>query len=414
MTRRAAAVLFLIVGAVAFGGVRAAGLAAVSVQGAPQPVQGAPPTVQGAAQTVSPADVAAAVDKLGSLDLAVRTSASRTIRRGAAAVVVPALTRAAREHADGYTRYRALVLLAGFDDPSTGALMRQLMSDRNDRLRMVSYQWNEHHPDAAAIPSMIEALGNEQSEFVRPALLRALAANGRDDRAHRALLPLITRGQDDFRGAVIEALGEYKATYGLGPISEVAKLDGPLQDDAVTALGRIGDPSSHELLAELQRTAPRVVQPSIAAALCLIGANVSANDTYLKQSLTFAASSENNQALLRGAAHALAVLAARGNAGALTALLDVGVPGKDPIRTPVALAIGGVALRNSDALLAGLESRNDRDAALDLMQDAFDRLSSEDFQLELFYVAVRRAYWRETSNTPRRQLIEALIRKLEF
>src|SRR5262249_41493311 len=141
---------------------------------------------------------------------------------------------------------------------------------------------------------------------------------------------------------------------------------------------------------------------------------VSANETYLKQSLTFAAGAENNQPLLRGAAHALAVLAARGNPGALTALLDVGVPGKDPVRTPVALAIGGVALRNPDALLAGLEARKDRDAALELMQDAFDRLSSEDFELELFYVAVRRAYWREASNTPRRQLIEALIRKLEF
>ena len=63
------------------------------------------------------------------------------------------------------------------------------------------------------IPSLIEALAKEQSEFVRPALLRALVAHGSDARARTAILPLVMRGQDDFRGAVIEALGEYRVTY---------------------------------------------------------------------------------------------------------------------------------------------------------------------------------------------------------
>jgi hypothetical protein len=194
----------------------------------------------------------------------------------------------------------------------------------------------------------------------------------------------------------------------------VAKLDGPLQDDAVTALGKIGDASSHDLLAELQRSGPRPVQPSIAAALCLLGANVPANEDYLKKSLAFGVSSGTNQPLLRGAAHGLAVLAVRENAGALTSLLDAGVPAKDPARAPIALAVGLVALRSPAVLLTVLQSRRDREDALLLLQDAFDMLSSEDYELERFYVEVRHVYWASAPNSPQRLLAEALIKKLEF
>jgi hypothetical protein len=76
--------------------------------------------------------------------------------------------------------------------------------------------------------------------------------------------------------------------------------------------------------------------------------------------------------------------------------------------------VGVAALRNPQVLLAALEPRKDRDAVLELMQDAFDMLSSEDFELERFYVDVRHAYWREPASSARRPLIEALIRKLEF
>ncbi len=354
------------------------------------------------------------VDTLGSFDLPVRLEASRTVRRAPTAVAVPALTRAAREHADGYVRYRALVLLAGFGDDSAVDVMRQVMSDRNDRLRMVAYAWFEHHRDVTVVPALIDSLGREQSEFVRPALLRALAAYGDNARARDAVLPLIIRGQDDFRGALIEALGDYRGAYAVPPISDVAKLDGPLQDDAVTALGKIGDVSTHELLAELQRTGPRPVQPSVAAALCLLGANVPANEEYLKKSLAYGVSTGANQPLLRGAAHGLAVLAVRDNAGALTSLLDAGVPAKEPARAPIALAVGLVALRNPELLLNVLQPRPDREGVLLLLQDAFDMLSSEDYELERFYVDVRHVYWAAAPNSPRRQLAEALIMKLEF
>ena len=363
---------------------------------------------------VSAADVAAAIDKLGSFDLPVRTEASRTVRRAAVEVAVPALTRAAREHRDGYVRYRALVLLAGFGEASTADVMRQLMTDRNDRLRTVAYAWFEYHRDPGVLPVLIDALSREESEFVRPALFRAVAADGDDPRARAALVPLIMRGQDDFRGALIEALGDYRATYAAKTIADVAVLDGPLQNDAVTALGKIGDQTTHDLLAELQRSGPRDAQPAIAAALCLLGASCGANEDYLKKSLVFGATSESYQPLLRGAAHGLAVLAVRNNAGALTALLDAGVPARDPARAPIALAVGLVALRNPQIVLDVAEPRKDQQGVMELLRDAFDMLSSEDYELERFYVEVRHAYWTAAANSPRRQLAEALIRTLEF
>ena len=64
-----------------------------------------------------PTELRAAIDKLGKLDYDTRTKASRTIRRSPAAQAVPALMQAVSDHADGYVRYRALVLLTGFNDP---------------------------------------------------------------------------------------------------------------------------------------------------------------------------------------------------------------------------------------------------------------------------------------------------------
>ena len=64
------------------------------------------------------------------------------------------------------------------------------------------------------------------------------------------VLPMVLRGEDDYRGVVIEALGRYHGTYAVPAMTGVAKLDGPLQDDAVTAVavapenGALRNPSS--------------------------------------------------------------------------------------------------------------------------------------------------------------------------
>lgn len=364
-------------------------------------------------QTPAPAELTAAIEKLGSFDFPTRMEASRTVRRASVESAVPALVRATREHADEYVRYRALVLLSGFGDAAAAERMRELIADRNDRLRAVAFGWFERHPDARILSALVDTLSRERSEFVRPALTRAIAAQGGDPRARAALIPLVTRGEDFFRGAVIEALGDYRAAYALEPIAEVAKLEGPLQDDAITAIGKIGEATMLPLLAALQKTAPAGVRPTIAAAVCLLGDNCQGQEDYLKKTLAFAAAGDEQQSLLRGVSHALGVLAARGRAAALSTLFDISASGRESVRAPVALTVGVVAVRNPAIVLAALESRKDRDAAIELLRDAFDMLA-EDFEEEQFYVAVRREFWAAPAGSARRDVAEALINKLEF
>ena len=366
------------------------------------------------AADVSADALAAAIPRLSSFDRAVRTDASRTVRRAPAPLAVPALTRAALDHADGYVRYRALVLLAGFGEASASAAMRQVIGDRNDRLRAVAYTWFELHTDPTMVPVLVGALAREQSEFVRPALTPALAAYADSREARAAVLPLVMRGEDVFRGVVIEALGDHRAKDAVDAIIEVAKLEGPLQDDAVSALGKIGDGRARETLIDLQRSGPSAAQPAIAAGLYLLDVNRPANEEYLKKSLAFAAANEGAQPLLRAAASALGVLAARGHAVSLLALFDAGVPAKDPPRAPIALAIGTVALRNPRVLIDALEARRDVDGAILLLRDAFDELSAEDYALERFFIEVRHAYWAAPAGSARRVLCEKLIQQLEF
>ena len=233
-----------------------------------------------APRAVPAAELQAAIDKLGDLDYATRTNAARTVRRTPGAQAVPALLQAVAEHADGYVRFRALVLLTGFNDPRAKDSMRESLASPNDRLRAVAYSFFEHNLDRTMTPDFLAALDKEQAEFVRPALVRALAAQGAidDPRVRQALVREVGRGEDFFRSAVIEALGDYKAQYAIETLMGIAKLDGPLQDDAAVALGKIGDSRALETLAALQRSAPKATQPSIAAAICLLGVNCASHE----------------------------------------------------------------------------------------------------------------------------------------
>lgn len=359
-------------------------------------------------------DLTAAIGRLGAFDLDTRTMAARIVRRTPRDVAVPALIQAARSHADEYVRYRALVLLSGFGQQAASDTMHALMADRDDRLRTVVFEWFEHHPDPAVLPALVDALDREQSEFVRPALTRAIAAYGDDPRARAVLLPLVTHGEDLFRGAVIDALGDHHDTYALQAIAGVATLDGPLQDDAVMAIGQMGDRSMLSLLARVQQTASPDLQPAIAAAVCLLRAECSRQEDYLKKMLGFAAADDTHTAMLTAAASALSVLATAGRGDALGALFDVGAPAKDPMRGALALAVGSVALRNPGVVLDVLEKRSDRDAAILLLRDGFDELSEEDFGQEQFYVVVRQAYAASPPGSARHDLASAITKVLQF
>jgi HEAT repeat protein len=360
----------------------------------------------------------AAIDKLGDFDYATRTAAAREVRRTVASQAVPALVQTVAEHTDGYVRYRALVLLTGFNDPRTADAMRESRTSPNDRLRSVAYSFFERHPDRAMIGDLLAALDREQGEFVRPSLVRALAAHAAvydDPPLRQALLGEVGRGEDYFRSAVIEALGDYKALFAYEALVEVAKLDGPLQDDAALALGKIGDKRALGTLASLQRTAPRQSQPTIATAICVLGVNCGSHQNYLIETLKFADRNLGFQELLRGAAAGLGALAvAGGHEQAVDVLLEVGIPSEDDsTRAPVALALGTVALRNTPLMLSVLGRHADRERAIGLVAEGFDMLE-EDLDKETFFAATRRAYWGSPEGSPTRDLMQTLIGKLDF
>ena len=361
----------------------------------------------------TPEQIRAAIDKLGDLDYATRMAAGRTIRRAPTAPAVTALLQAFHEHADGYIRFRALTLLTGYNDPRTEDAMLSAMVSPNDRLREVAYGYFEMNPNPALAPKLLTALDKEEGEFVRPALVRALAAIPKDLKIIDALMRDAMRGVDFFRSTVIEAIGDYKVALAMPRLVEIARIDGPLQDDAATAIGKIGDKNQLGVLAALQQSAPRETQPAIAAAICLMGTNCAAHIGYLEKTLAFADTYPGYQDLLRGAAAGLGTIARQGNEDALRILFDVGIPSQDPVRAPVTLAIGLVALRNTPLMLKTLQARPDQDGAIGIVAEAFDMLE-EDLEEERFFVAVRKAYWAAPDGSPTRKLCEQLIAKLDF
>lgn len=373
-----------------------------------------PPATNTTPQNVTKAQVDAAIDQLGAFDLTVRTKAAATIRRAFVDVAAPALTTAAKSHKDEYVRYRALVLLSGFGTPTVPDTMKGLMADRDDRLRTVVYEWLERHPDPSQAQALVAALDRENTEFVRPALTRALAALPADDAVRAAVLPLVTRGPDPFRGAVIVALGEHKATYAAEAIAGVAKFDGPLQDDSIVALGEIGSRTQLAVLSGLQKDAPAERRPAIAAAVCLMGLDCEQQQTYLVSTLMFAVKQPDQASLLGSAAHSLGVLGAHGRLDAIGALITAGAPAQDPARGTVALALADAALRNPDGFIDAIAKLGDPAPAITLLRDGFDMLSAEDFAQEQFFVAIRQAYWAAPEGSPRRRVTQALIDTLEF
>jgi HEAT repeat protein len=365
------------------------------------------------AEKVSPAQAKAAIDLLGSLDFPVRMNAARTVRRAESSIAVPALLDAVAAHRDSYVRFKALVVLSGFSDPRIKDAVVKSLTDTNDRLRAAAYAWFEHHPDPAMTSRLLAALAKEESEFVRPALTRALAAHTADPKVREAMTGLVMRGQDLFRAVVIEALGQNKAAFALQPIMDVARLEGPLQDDAVLAIGRIGDKRGLAVLADLQRVAPRTLQPSIAAAICLLGSNCGSHVGYLMETLRFAIANPGYQDLLRSAAGGLSALAVAGNQDAAAILFERGGPSRDPERAAIALALGTLALRNTAVTLQALEKQKAIEPATELLREAFDMLE-EDLEEEQFFVAVRRGYWAAAPGSPARRIADALIQHLEF
>ena len=361
---------------------------------------------------VSERDLTAAIDQLGDFDYEVRTRASRLVRRASNLQARPALAAAISGHEDEYVRFRALVLLVGFGGVEAEQAAMEVLTDHNDRLRAVAYGYFEHNPTRANATRFLAALETETSEFVRPSLIRTLAAHGADPAVRDRLVADIDRGVDFFRGAVIEALGDYEAAYALDPLMRIASEPGPLQDDAILALARIGDRRALSTVASLQgRDAD--LEPMVSAAAAALGADHDAHAKFVGDSLRFAIAAGDQQDRGRSAAAGLGALAARGDEDAVRVLFDVGVDAAEAARAPIALVLGMLAMRHPTAVLAHLETRADLDAAVLVLRDAFDMLD-EDLDEERFFMTARAAFWAAPEQSPARAVSEALIRVLEF
>ncbi len=361
---------------------------------------------------VSDDELSTAIGQLGDFDYGVRTGASGLVRRAPEAQARTALAEAVSSHEDEYVRFRALVLLVGFGGREAEAAVLEAVADPNDRLRAVAYGYFEHNPDPTMAGRLLAAIETETSEFVRPALIRALAAHDADPAVRERLVADIDRGVDFFRGAVIEALGDYEAAYALDPLMRIAGETGPLQDDAILALTRIGDRRALNTLASLQgRDAD--LEPMVSAAAASLGADREQHARFVADSLRFAATADDQPDLLRSAASALGALASTGDIGALQVLFDVGIGAPDAAREPIALVLGTFAMREPTALLAHLETRTDLDQAALVLRDAFDMLD-EDLEEERFFMTARAAFWAASVPSPARTMTEELIRVLEF
>ncbi len=144
-------------------------------------------------------EIDAAIDRLGAFDLDERIKAAQAVRRAPGTVALPALIDAASGHADGYVRYRALVLLSGYDDPRVPDQMEQALGEVNERLRAVAFAYFARHPDPRLLPVFLKALGSETAEFVRPALIQALAAQARDPKVRATLIKRLSPDHEVLR-----------------------------------------------------------------------------------------------------------------------------------------------------------------------------------------------------------------------
>jgi hypothetical protein len=368
-------------------------------------------TLAAAAASAQTSDLKTSIDRLGAFDFPGRVAAARTVRRAPTQDAVAALLTAVRSHSDQFVRYRALVLLTAFNDRGTGELMKSLLGDRNDRIREVAYRWFAQHPDPAMAPTLVAALQTELAEFVRPALVAALAALGSDPQVQRALINEAGRGLDFFRIAVIEALGERKATYAADAILEVAKIDGPLQDDAVLALARIGDARVTAIVPP-GTNARADTAAALYAARCLLGQDCAGQ---VKALLGIASGPGASPQVVRAAMTALTAIATRPDNAAITALVGFARTASPGLRGEAAVAFSVVAVRTPDAVLKWLDAADDatRAAAVDLLRTGFERLE-EDYAEEQFFASARAAYWAAGESSPSRTRLADLIDKLEF
>jgi hypothetical protein len=224
------------------------------------------------------------------------------------------------------------------------------------------------------------------------------------------LIGEIPRGLDFFRSAVIDALGRHRAIYAVDGIAATSRLEGPLQDDALLALGRIGGTRATTALDEFKSGTAEAMQ-MIRGVRCLIGEMCTENIAAL---VAAASSDEGRPTTVRGAIDALEAVAQNRNEAALAALVGLAAR-QSALRERIAVAVASVALRQPDWVVEriGAAEEPTRESVIAMLKDGFDSLD-EDFNEEQFFAAVRAGYWRAGDGSSPRTLAATLIQRLEF
>ena len=184
------------------------------------------------------------------------------------------------------------------------------------------------------VPRLLERSRRRSREFVRPALTRALAAHGEDRKSRQAMKRLVMRGQDFFRSAVIEALGDYRARLRARRRSSRSRSSTARcrtmrrwrwgRSATSAALdGAGGTAANGAARARSRRSPPRSACSASTAAR---------TRSYLVDSLTFAIANTASRNCCARAARALAALAASGRAGRRGRADRAGAPTRDPAR----------------------------------------------------------------------------------
>ena len=135
-------------------------------------------------------------------------------------------------------------------------------------------------------------------------------------------------------------------------------------------------------------------QPSIAAAICLLGVNCDAHESYLIETLKFADKNTGFQELLRGAAAGLGALAVAGHAaGARRAVRRRHSVATIRRARRWRWRSATVALRNTPLMLTMLETHAEsRRRRSTLLAEGFDMLE-EDLDKERFFASSGATYW---------------------
>ena len=213
------------------------------------------------------------------------------------------------------------------------------------------------------MPQLLAALDKEQGEFVRPALVRALAAHGDDPRVRQALLREVGarrgllpqrrhRGARRLQGARTRSTRSPRSPSSTGRCRTMRRWRS----------GRSATSARSRRWPRCSGPRRKPTQPSIAAAICLLGVNCSvAPEAISPTTLKFADENPGFQELLRGAAAGLGALARRGPRRSGGSRCSTSASRRDdPTRAPVALALATVALRNTPLMLTLLEKHADQ------------------------------------------------------